>query len=151
MELSTGLTLRMAGVWTASLPFPATAAKPGITAFHFIFRTATVTINNTKYKVVKIDQKAFRKCTKLKKITIGKHISAIDKHTFQGCKNLYRIILKGAALKPNKIKTGAFKNTSPKMKVIVSKSMKKRQRAMLLNKMKRAGMHKKAAILFHKP
>ena len=108
---------------------------------------ATVTINNTKYKVVKIDQKAFSKCTKLKKITIGKHISAIDKYAFKGCKNLYRIILKGAALKPNKIKTGAFKNTSPKMKVIVSKRMKKRQRAMLLNKMKRAGMHKKATIL----
>ena len=88
--------------------------------------------------------KAFLGCTKLKQVTIGKHVTTIGKQCFSGCKKLNKITLTGTKLKT--FKSGAFKKTSAKMTVKVPKKMKSAQRKALLRKMKKVGMSKKAKI-----
>ncbi len=50
-------------------------------------------------KVTSISAKAFAKCKKLKKVTIGKNIASIGKEAFKGCKALKKIAVKSKALK----------------------------------------------------
>ncbi len=104
----------------------------------------TVIINKKTYRVVQINAKAFLGCTKLKQVTIGKHVTIIGKQCFSGCKKLNKITLTGTKLKT--FKSGAFKKTSAKMTVKVPKKMKSAQRKALLRKMKKVGMSKKAKI-----
>lgn len=80
---------------------------------------ATVTYKNKKYKVVKVADKAFMNCKKLKKVTIGKNVKTIGKKAFANCKALKTVqIPKG--LKKSKIAKDAFAGCShnPKIKVL---------------------------------
>ncbi len=101
-----------------------------------------VTIKGVKCKVVQIGDKAFSGYKKLAKATIGKNVKTIGKQAFKGSIKLKSITLeKGSAL--NTVKSGAFKNTSAKI-TVKAPGMKAKQRNVLLKKMKKAGMGKKA-------
>lgn len=58
-----------------------------------------VKTNGKTYKVTSIAAGAFKNCRKLKKITIGKNITAIGKNAFRNDKLLKQIIVKSAKLK----------------------------------------------------
>lgn len=53
-----------------------------------------IVVEGTEYPVTEIADKAFYKCTKLKKITIGKRIERIGKKAFYGDKSLKKITVK---------------------------------------------------------
>ncbi len=65
----------------------------------------TVTVNGVKYKVTKIDSRAFAR-SKLKKVVIGINVETIGKQAFAGCKKLKKVTIKEGILK---IDSGAFK------------------------------------------
>jgi len=60
---------------------------------------ASVTINGVSCKVTSIAPKAFRKKTKLTKVTIGKNVKTIGKDAFNGCRKLKTITIKSTVLK----------------------------------------------------
>lgn len=105
---------------------------------------ATVKIGGVNYKVVQIDDKAFKGYSKLQSVTIGKNVKTIGKQSFYSCKKLKKITLKGTDVKT--IKKNAFKNTNAKMTVSVPKKLKKNQRNTLLRNLKKQGMSKKAVV-----
>ena len=70
--------------------------------------------------VISIGTKAFSRCGKLKKLTIGKNVSSIGTKAFYGCKNLSSLSLQGKKLKT--IGKQAFQGSKNKIKVYVPKS-----------------------------
>lgn len=79
-----------------------------------------ITYKKKKYKVVKIADKAFMNCKKLKKVNIGKNVKTIGKKAFANCKALKTVqIPKG--LKKSKIAKDAFAGCSKKTKIKVLK------------------------------
>lgn len=79
---------------------------------------AVITYKNKKYKIVRVADKAFKNCKKLKKVTIGKNVKKIGKKAFANCKALRKVqIPKG--LKKNKIPKNAFAGCSKKLKIKV--------------------------------
>lgn len=79
----------------------------------------TVKINGYTYKVTSIADKAFRKNTKLAKVTIGSNVSKIGKESFMGCKALKSVVLKTSSVKS--IGRDAFKNISERAKIYIPK------------------------------
>lgn len=79
----------------------------------------TVKIDGYTYQVTEIAAKAFRKNTKLTKVTIGKKIKKIGSLAFDGCKKLKNVTVKSTALKG--IGKNAFKGISKKAKITVPK------------------------------
>ena len=105
---------------------------------------ATVTINGVSCKVTEISAKAFKGASKLKSVTIGKNVTKIGQKAFQNCKVLNKVTFKGTAVKT--IQSGAFKNTSKKIKVTVPKSMKENKKTAFKKKLTGAGMNKKVTV-----
>ena len=101
---------------------------------------ASVTIEGTVCKVIKIGKDAFKGYGKLTKVTLDKNIQMIDKNAFLNCKKLKTITLKGKALKT--VKSKAFKNTAKNLKVKAPKGMKKAQKKKLLRILKKGGNKK---------
>ncbi len=93
---------------------------------------ATVKIKGTTFKVTVIGANAFAKCTKLKKVTVGKNVTQIGKKAFSGCKKLNSIVIQGSALK--KVGANAFKGISKKAKIKVPAKMKKKYKKLLKKK-----------------
>ena len=91
----------------------------------------TVTINGYKYKVTSIAKNAFKGCTKLKKVTIGKNVTSIGVKAFYGCKKLKTITIKTKKLKLSKVGKHAFKGIYSKAKVYVPKSKAKSYKTIL--------------------
>jgi uncharacterized repeat protein (TIGR02543 family) len=60
---------------------------------------ATIKVNAKVYKVTAIAPNAFKGCTSLKKVTIGKNVEKIGKNAFYGCKNLKSITIKSKNIK----------------------------------------------------
>lgn len=104
---------------------------------------ASVTINGVSCTVTQIGAKAFKGCSKMKQVVIGKNVTLIGKQAFQNCKKLSKVTLKGTAL--TTIQSGAFKKTASKVTVTMPKKLKKAKKNALLKKMKKAGMAKKSA------
>lgn len=52
-----------------------------------------------KFKVTAVSAKAFAKCKKLTKVTIGKQVEIIDREAFKNCKSLKKIVIKSTKLK----------------------------------------------------
>ena len=80
---------------------------------------AYITYKGKKYKIVKIADKAFMNCKKLKKVTVGKNVKTIGKKAFANCKALKTVqIPKG--LKKSKIPKNAFAGCrkKPRIKVV---------------------------------
>lgn len=59
---------------------------------------STVTIDKVKYKVTRVDTGAFQSNTKLKSLTIGSNVGAINSKAFYKCKNLSKVKIKSKRL-----------------------------------------------------
>lgn len=92
----------------------------------------TVKIDNVKYKVTKIDSKAFKNQKKLKKVTIGKNITSIGKQAFYGCKKLKTITVKTTKLKS--VGKQAFKGIYKKATIKVPKKKYKKYKKLFKGK-----------------
>lgn len=80
-----------------------------------------VQLNGTTYKVTSIKANAFKKCKKLKKVTIGKNINAIGKNAFYQCTKLKSITIKTTKLANKSIGNKAFAKLNKKVKIKVPK------------------------------
>lgn len=84
---------------------------------------ATVKINGVTYKITSVTANAFKKNTKLTKVTIGSNVTSIGNNAFNGCKNLKTVTF-GKKLKT--IGAGAFSGCKALQKVnITSASLTK--------------------------
>ncbi|MBO4864370.1 MAG: leucine-rich repeat protein [Eubacterium sp.] len=101
---------------------------------------ATVKIAGVKYKVTAINKNAFKGCSKLTKLTIGKNVTKIGSKACNGCKKLKNIIIKSSKIK--KIQSKAFKGINSKAKFKVPKKKLKKYKKMI----KKAGAPKKAKV-----
>lgn len=97
---------------------------------------STVKIKGVTCTVTEIGSNVMKGNTKLTKVILGKNIVIVGQNAFYGCKKLKTVQVKGKVLK--KIKSGALKKTSAKLKVI-AKNLNKKQKAALLKKVKKAG------------
>lgn len=79
-----------------------------------------VEIDGVTYKVTKVDDGAFKGCSKLKTVSIPKNVTEIGKNAFKGCSSLTKVTLPS---KVTKIGANAF-NGCKKMKTITIKSTK---------------------------
>ena len=74
----------------------------------------SVKIGNKEYKVTSIASNAFKGCSKLKKVTIGKNVGKIGKKAFYGCKGLKEITIQTTKLTKASIGFKAFNNINVK-------------------------------------
>ena len=82
----------------------------------------TVTLEDgTKAKVTEIAANAFKKNTKIKKVTVGSNVENIGKNAFSGCTNLTTATIKGQSL--TKVGDGAFQNCKKLTKVKLSNNV----------------------------
>jgi len=81
-----------------------------------------VQIDGTKYKVTSIKANAFKNCTKMTKVVIGKNIKSIGKNAFKGCKALKQINIKSTVVNQNNVKTTLLSQITKKTTVTVPKS-----------------------------
>lgn len=95
---------------------------------------ATVKYKGYSFKVTVIGKKAFNKCKKLKKVTIGKNVKTIKVKAFANSKKLKTVIIKGKKLK--KVEKNAFNKKVRrtlkikeinKVKKVVLKSLKRKK------------------------
>ena len=70
----------------------------------------SVTINVVKYPVTTIEADAFKNCTQLRNLTVGRNITSIGKHAFLNCPLLNIIFLSDTP--PTNIHTQALQNNS---------------------------------------
>lgn len=101
---------------------------------------ATVTIGGVKFKVTAIANNAFKNCTKLRKVTIGKNVTTIGKKAFYGCKKLKNITFKTTKLTAKKVGKNAFKGIKSNATIKVPKKKFKAYKSMLIKK----GVNKQA-------
>ncbi|MDE5863646.1 MAG: leucine-rich repeat domain-containing protein, partial [Lachnospiraceae bacterium] len=85
---------------------------------------ATVDINGYTFKVTAIANKAFKKNTKLKKVTIGENVKTIGKEAFSNCKKLNKITVKSKVV--TKVNKNAFKGINKKATIKLPKMTKKK-------------------------
>ncbi len=104
---------------------------------------ATVTIDGVKFKVTAIANAAFKDCTKLKTVIIGKNVSKIGKQAFYGCKKLKNITIKTSKLTLKNVGKNAFKGTSAKATIKVPKKKYKAYKTILTKR----GINKKANVV----
>ncbi|MCM1499189.1 MAG: Ig-like domain-containing protein [Clostridium sp.] len=93
--------------------------KPANTKKTNIVIPAIVRYEGTAYKVNAIDDFAFKNNKKIKKVVIGKNVTAIGKQAFYGCKKLKMIDVRTKKL--SKVGSKAFKKISKKPTVKVPK------------------------------
>lgn len=74
-----------------------------------------VSIKGCTYKVESIGKKAFSKCKKAKKITLGTNIKSIDKKAFYNCKKLKTLTIKSKKLVT--VGNSALKNVHTNLKI----------------------------------
>ncbi len=101
---------------------------------------ATVKIGGKARKVTKISANAFKGCSKLTTVTIGKNVTSIGTGAFSGCRNLTKITI-GAGVKT--IGKNAFLNCK-KLKTIVIRTSKLTSKKVGANAFK--GIYAKAVI-----
>lgn len=103
---------------------------------------STVRIDGITYKVTSIAKNAFKGCSRLTNVTIGKNVSKIGEKAFYGCKKLKIITIKTTKLKSSTVGKNAFKGTVKKAKVRVPKKSLKAYKKFLYKK----GLNKKSRI-----
>lgn len=97
---------------------------------------ATVKINGYTFKVTGIASKTFQKNAALKSVVIGENVTKIGEKSFYRCRKLSSVIFKGK--KAPVIKKAAFKGIKGKVKVQISRKMKKNQVKKLQKRIKTA-------------
>lgn len=103
---------------------------------------ATVTIDGVTYRVTAIGDKAFAKCRKVTKITVGKNITTIGKQAFSGCKKLKTLTIKSTKLTKKTVAKKAFKGFPTKAVIKVPK----KQRSTYKKLFKSKGLSSKVKI-----
>lgn len=93
------------------------------------------------WKVIEIKDKAFKGCSKLAKVTIGKNVKKIGKEAFAQCGKLKNVNMKKAA-NITSIGKKAFSKIDAKAKIVVPAKKLAKYKKML----KKAGVPKKATI-----
>lgn len=93
---------------------------------------AIVKVQDKSYQVTSIAAGAFQKCSKLKKITIGKNVSIIGKNAFYQAKKLKQIVIRSS--KMSKVGKNAWKGIHKKAVIRVPKKQRSRYRKLLGNK-----------------
>ena len=88
-----------------------------------------IKIGDITYKVVRINKKAFTKCSNLKSVTIGKYVKTIGNKAFYGCGKLSKVTFKGKKLVT--VKKKAFRKTSANLKISAPASVKKLYRKLV--------------------
>ena len=73
-----------------------------------------------KYKVSRVNGRAFKGCKKLKKVTIGENVGVLGIYAFKGCKNLQTVTVKGNKLL--KIRESVFSGDKKLKKVVIKSS-----------------------------
>lgn len=89
----------------------------------------TVKFKKIKYNITEINQKAFNKLKKLKRITIGKNVKLIGAYAFADCSNLERVTFKTVVIK--KIGKDAFANLNENFVIKVPRKKNKRYKKIL--------------------
>lgn len=59
---------------------------------------ASVTYSGKKYKVTAVSAKAFKNCTKLTRVVIGKNVKTLGGNVFKNCKKLKTVVVKSSVL-----------------------------------------------------
>lgn len=90
---------------------------------------ATVKIRGQKFKITKIDTKAFTDCKKLESVVIGSNVITIGPKCFAGCTNLKKVIFKTKVLK--KVGKDAFNKIHRKAVIKVPKARLKKYKKLL--------------------
>ena len=103
---------------------------------------STIVIDGMVFKVTAIEKNAFKNMKKLQKVTIGKYVKTIGDKAFYKCSKLKKIQIKSTALK--KIGKNALKGIYKKAVIKVPKSKKKIYKKLLVKK--KVGLPKKATI-----
>ena len=86
---------------------------------------ATVNYRGVNYKVTSIGAKAFKGCTSLKKVTIGKNVKKIGSQAFYKCGKLRTVVINSKNLKKSSFGKNAFKGTYKKIRFTVPASKSK--------------------------
>lgn len=107
---------------------------PGI--YEFIHESGAI----TNFKITGIDDKVFKKHTKLRSVVIGKNIKTIGAEAFMGCSKLKSVTFKTTKLTKTSIGKNAFKGLPDSVTVKVPKKVLKLYKQIL----RKAGMPKKA-------
>ena len=98
--------------------------------------SATIKSEDGKFtfKVTAISKNAFKKNTKLKKVTIGKNVSKIGANAFSGCKKLKNIKITSTQLTKKSVGKNAFKGINKKAVIKVPKKKLKAYKNILKGK-----------------
>lgn len=82
---------------------------------------STVQIKKATYRVKKIGKKAFKDCSKLKKVKVSRGIEVIDNYAFMSCTSLKSISMPSSLKYINK---GAFKNCTELKRADIPRNVK---------------------------
>ena len=93
-----------------------------------------ITYMNNTFKITSIKASAFKKCTKVKTINIGRNVTSIGKKAFYGCKNVKKIVIKGN-------RCTFAKNTFSGIQKNVTVKVPKKSRSRYVKLFKRAGIN----------
>ncbi len=94
--------------------------------------SAAVKYSGCQFKITKIGKKAFKKCKKLKTVTLGKNVTQIASKAFYDCGRLKKIVIKGRKFK--KIAKNAFRK---KVRETITVKAKKKILKIVLKSLKR--------------
>jgi hypothetical protein len=90
---------------------------------------STVKIAGVTFKVTSVEKSAFKGCTNLTKVTIGKNVTQIGKNAFNGCGNLRSVIINAVNLK--KVGTNAFNGINYRTKFKLYKKKYEKYKKMI--------------------
>ncbi len=85
---------------------------------------ATVTYKGFKCKIISVGTNAFKKCKKLKRVTIGKNVKTLGRNAFYGDSKLATITIKSKVLKS--VGKNAIRGVSKKARIKVPKTKVKK-------------------------
>jgi len=108
-------------------------------AFKNCTKLKTVTIGKN---VTYIGKNAFQNCTKLKKVTIGKNVTSIGANSFKGCKKLKNVVISTTKLKT--VGKNSFTTIQDNATITVPKSKYTKYKKMLTKVCKKKVNIKKA-------
>lgn len=117
---------------TAGGKFTVTVQAPTSKKVKSLTIPATVKMKGKSYQVTSIAANAFQKCSKLKKITIGKNVTTIGKNAFYQAKNLKQITIRSTKI--SKVGKNAWKGIYKKAVIQVPKKQRSRYQKLFQNK-----------------